>query len=121
MCLKCWECLQIAYTFKKTYEETEQQIKLYNQKFKSRNHNIVEKMLPLIKQYFRDNENVSSGDSDEESTDSNNYVADRIRCEHSYIKSPIEIEPILFSKNKQQKPRKYIIRQTQIFLIFSQN
>lgn len=108
MCLICWENLQIAYSFKKNYTETEKQIKLYSQQYKLRNRIIDKDILSKIKQYLIDNEGGLIDESEEEPSN-DNFDMERIKFEHSYIKpknsyiKPKQTKPTITPKQQKRK------------------
>lgn len=87
MCLKCWEHLQIAYSFKKNVLEIEYQINLLSRKGRLRNPVVENNMLPAIEQFAKETGLKSTSESEEESEKEKiNSETERIKFEHSYIK-----------------------------------
>ncbi|XP_056632485.1 uncharacterized protein LOC130442417 isoform X1 [Diorhabda sublineata] len=52
MCLQCWESIQVCYSFKKNYLETNNKIQAYLIQFNISNNTINEEILKSMSQYF---------------------------------------------------------------------
>lgn len=52
MCLQCWESIQVCYSFKKNYIETNNKIKAYLTRFNISNKNVNEEVLKKMSHYI---------------------------------------------------------------------